>query len=40
MKNSIRAADDATLRSGSPSAASLRLAVFSEYGSAASPSFI
>jgi hypothetical protein len=40
MKNSIRAADDATLKEGEPSAASPRLAVFSEYGSAASPSFI
>jgi hypothetical protein len=40
MKNSIRAADDATLRSGWPSAASPRLAVFSEYGSAASPRFL
>jgi ribosomal protein RSM22 (predicted rRNA methylase) len=40
MKNSIRAADDATLKEGEPSAASARLAVFGEYGSAASPSFI
>jgi hypothetical protein len=36
MKNSIRAADDPD----EPSAASPRLAVFGEYGSAASPSFI
>jgi hypothetical protein len=36
MKNSIRAADDPD----GPSAASPRLAVFGEYGSAASPSFI
>jgi hypothetical protein len=40
MKNSIRAADDATLKEGEPSAPSPRLAVFGEYGSAASPSFI
>jgi hypothetical protein len=40
MKNSIRAADDATLKEEEPSAASPRLAAFGEYGSAASPSLL